>query len=60
MKESDFILEATFDMVGARVAEEVERIHDENASNIKYNDENFLSSVLSLAYLLMLSNFVSK
>ncbi len=51
MKESDSILEATLDMDGERVAEEVERIHDGNASNIKYNDENSLSSVLSLAYL---------
>lgn len=45
------LLEATLEMDGARVAAEIEVIHTHYASAIKYNDENFLSSVLSIAYL---------
>ena len=45
------LLEATLEMDGARVAAEIEVIHTHYASAIKYNDENSLSSVLSIAYL---------
>ena len=45
------VLEATWDMDSATVAELIEKVHMEYASVIKYNDENSLSSVLALAYL---------
>ena len=48
---SQDVLEATLDMDGEAVAELLEQIHTEYASVIKYNDENSLSSVLSIAYL---------
>lgn len=37
-------------MDGERVVEVVERIHTQFASTIQYNDENSLSSVLTIAY----------
>lgn len=33
------------------VAEQIQKIHSEYASSIQYNDENSLSSVLTIAYL---------
>ena len=45
------LLEATLEMDGARVAAEIEVIHTHYASAIKYNDENSLSCVVSMAYL---------
>ena len=48
---SQEVLEATLDMDGEAVAELLEQVHMEYASTIKYNDENSLSSVLSIAYL---------
>lgn len=50
-KESEQLLDATLDMDGDMVAKGIERIHSEYASVIQYNDENSLSSVLSIAYL---------
>lgn len=50
-KESENLLEATLDMNTEMVAEEIEKIHMEYASVVKYNDENSLSSVLTIAYL---------
>lgn len=44
-------LEATLDMDGERLAELIEQVHMEYASVIQYNNENSLSSVLSIAYL---------
>ena len=38
-------------MDGEAVAERIEKIHEEYASTIQYNNENSLSSVLALAYL---------
>lgn len=49
--KSDRLIEATWDMEEEIVAEIVEDIHMEYASSIQYNDENSLSSVLSIAYL---------
>ena len=45
------LLEATLDMDEDAVAYEIEKIHMEYASSIQYNDENSLSSVLTIAYL---------
>ena len=50
-KESDAILEATWDMDSKVVAKQIEMIHNTYASNISYHNENSLSSVLTLAYI---------
>lgn len=50
-RESEELLEATLDMDSEIVAEWIEKIHTEYASVIQYNDENSLSSVLTIAYL---------
>ena len=50
-QESERLLDATLDMDGASVAEQIEKIHEEYASAIQYNNENSLSSVLAVAYL---------
>lgn len=49
--QSDALLRATLDLDADAVASGIEKIHCEYASIIKYNDENSLSSVLTLAYL---------
>ena len=50
-QQSMDLLEATLDMDEAAVAEAIEKIHMGYASVIQYNNENTLSSVLSIAYL---------
>lgn len=50
-RESEALLDATLDMDERAVAEALEKIHTEYASAIRYNDENSLSSVLSIGYL---------
>ena len=50
-KLSRGILAATLDMDAEAVAELIEKVHQEYASVIQYNDENSLSSVLTIAYL---------
>lgn len=50
-RESEELLDATLDRASEMVAETIEKIHMEYASTIKYNDENSLSSVLTIAYL---------
>lgn len=49
--KSEELLEATLDMDCEAVADIIEEIHMGYASNIQYNNENSLSSVLSIAYL---------
>lgn len=49
--ESENLLDATLDQDEESVAQEIEKIHDEYASNIQYHNENSLSSVLTIAYL---------
>ena len=49
--ESDELLDATLDMNAEMVAAGIEKIHMEYVSAIEYNDENSLSSVLTIAYL---------
>ena len=50
-KNSEQLLDATLDINGAAVAAQIEKIHNEYASSIQYNNENSLSSVLTIAYL---------
>lgn len=50
-KESAALLNATLDMDAEAVAGSIEKIHMEYASAIQYNNENSLSSVLTIAYL---------
>ncbi len=50
-QESNRLLEATLDMDAPAVAESIERVHAQYASSIQYNNENSLSSVLTIAYL---------
>lgn len=47
-KDSEDLLEATLDKDSETVATVIEKIHMEYASAIKYNDENSLSSVLTI------------
>ena len=50
-QQSVNLLNATLDMEAEEVAAGIEKIHDEYASAIQYNNENALSSVLSIAFL---------
>ena len=50
-QESERLLNRTLAMDGNAVAKGIEKIHMEYASSIQYNNENSLSSVLSIAYL---------
>lgn len=49
--KSEELLDATLDMEQEFVAKRIEDIHMEFVSTIQYNDENSLSSVLTIAYL---------
>ena len=50
-QDSEKLLDATLDMNGSIVADQIEKIHSEYVSAIQYNNENSLSSVLAIAYL---------
>ena len=50
-RKSEQILDATLDLDSETVSAEIEKIHMEYASAIQYNNENSLSSVLTIAYL---------
>ena len=50
-QKSKDLLDATLSGREKIVAEEIEKIHSEYASVIQYNDENSLSSTLTIAYL---------
>ena len=50
-KESKRLLDATWNLDAEEVAQSIEKIHMQFASSIQYNDENSLSSVLTIAYL---------
>ena len=50
-QESRSLLEATLDEDTEAVAEMLEKIHNQYTSVIQYNDENSLSSVLTIAFL---------
>ncbi len=48
---SEKLLNATLEMDEMQVADMISKIHSEYASAIKYNDENSLSSTITIAYL---------
>ena len=50
-QESAALLDATLDMDCEAVVDAIEKIHMEYVSMIQYNDENSLSSVLTIGYL---------
>lgn len=50
-RESERLLDAVLDGDEETVAAQIGKIHQEYASAIKYNDENSLSSVLTIAFL---------
>lgn len=50
-RDSDELLDATLDMDPDAVAAGISHVHDTYASIIRYNDENSLSSVLTIAYI---------
>ena len=50
-QDSENLLDSTLDMDGVAVAVQIEKIHNEYAFSIQYNNENSLSSVLTIAYL---------
>ena len=50
-RDSEELLEATLDLDAQAVAEGIEKIYREYASVIQYNNENSLSSVLTIGYL---------
>lgn len=50
LKLSDELLKSTLSGDEEKVAELIDKAHSENTSILKYNDENSLSCVISLAY----------
>lgn len=55
---SDELLKATLDCNEEKVAEFVDKAHSDNTSILKYNDENSLSCIISLAYFSARKNYV--
>ena len=60
IRASDELLSATLDGDEEKVAELIEQSHQDNTSILKYNDENSLSCVLSLAYYSARKNYTVK
>lgn len=50
LKSSDELLKATLNCDEEKVAELIDKAHSDNTSILKYNDENSLSCVISIAY----------
>ena len=50
IRSSQELLEATLSADEEKVASMIEQVHQENTSILKYNDENSLSCIISLAY----------
>lgn len=50
LRSSDELLKATLNCDEEKVAELIDKAHSDNTSILKYNDENSLSCVISLAY----------
>lgn len=50
IRDSDQLLQATWNQDGNAVAEGIERVHQANTSILQYNNENALSCVIALAY----------
>lgn len=58
LKVSQELLNATLAMNEEKVAELIEQAHQDNTSILKYNDENSLSCVVSIAYYSARKNYV--
>ncbi len=58
LKISDELLQATLDLDTEKTAELISQSHMENSSILKYNDENSLACVLSLAYYSARSKYI--
>ena len=58
-KESLALLDATLEKDGMEVAKGIEKIHTGYSSTIMYHDENSLSSVLTIAYLVPCSTILN-
>ena len=58
LEQSEKLLEATLRGDSGYVAAQLDEAHTENSSIFKYNDENSLSCVISLAYYYARNNFV--
>lgn len=50
IEDSDKLLRATWKQDEEKVAESIAKVHRDNVSVLKYNDENALSCVITLAY----------
>lgn len=50
LKQSDELLKATLNCEEEKVEELIDKAHSDNTSILKYNDENSMSCVISLAY----------
>lgn len=50
IQQSDALLQATWDKDEEKVAAGIDVVHEANTSILKYNDENALSCVITLAY----------
>lgn len=50
LKDSGWLLKATWDQDADLVAECIDKVHRENTSILQYNNENALSCVITLAY----------
>lgn len=57
LKKSEELLHATLEMKEEKVAKIIEEVHMTYTSNLQYNDENSLSSVLSIAYLVAMQYY---
>ncbi len=55
--ESESLLTATLLLDESAVASKIEMVHDKYISVIKYNDENSLASVITLAYLATMDDY---
>lgn len=58
IKVSDELLKATLNQDEKKVAELIDQAHSNNTSILKYNNENSLSCVISLAYYSAQKNYV--
>ena len=58
IRSSDELISATLDGDTAKVEKLIARSHEENTSILKYNDENSLACVISLAYYTARKNYI--
>ena len=58
IRSSDELIQATLDGDTETVAKLIARSHEQNTSILKYNDENFLACVISLAYYTARKNYI--